>query len=334
MILNQFKTPWILFIIPVVVPALFYLLIKRKPASMRFPSASLVSFLPPTWKTRFIKTPKYIRIIAISLFIIALAGPRSVLKETIHKTEGIDIVLAVDSSGSMAAEDFKINKQRLNRLEIVKNVVAEFIGKRKNDKIGLVAFAGLAYTICPLTTDYSWLSENLKRVELRMIKDGTAVGSAIMSSVDRLKTSKAKSKIMILLTDGMNNAGEIDPISAARVAKAFDITIYTIGAGSKGYVPYPVTDMFDRTIYQNVIIDLDEETLKQVADITNGQYFNASDTESLRMIYEEIDQLEKTEIEEFGYREYKELFGWFVLATVLLLFLEILLSHTVLMRIP
>jgi len=270
----------------------------------------------------------------VILFLIALAGPRSVLEETVHTTEGIDIILAIDSSGSMAAEDFTEGQRRYNRLDIVKRVVTDFIEQRKNDNIGIVAFASLAYTVCPLTTDHAWLASNLERIDLGLIKDGTAIGSSIASSVARLKTSKAKSKIIILLTDGINNAGKIDPISAARAARAFGIKIYTIGAGTKGMVPFPATDFFGRKVYQKVYIQMDEETLKEIADITGGQYFRATDTESLKGVYAEIDALEKTEIEQYGYFEYEEMFDHMLLVALALLFLEIVLSRTVLLRVP
>ncbi|HHE65150.1 MAG TPA: VWA domain-containing protein, partial [Bacteroidetes bacterium] len=194
---------------------------------------------------------------------------------------------------------------------------------------------GQAYTVCPLTTDYDWLVNNLRRVELGLIEeDGTAIGSAIASSLSRLDESKAKSKIIILLTDGVNNAGNIQPLEAAKAAGSQGIKIYTIGAGSRGIVPYPAQDIFGRTVYQQVQVDLDEATLKRIAQMTEGQYFRATDTESLRNIYQEIDKLEKTEMQETGYKEYKQLFVWFLLAGLIIFVLELILSNTVLTRIP
>lgn len=278
--------------------------------------------------------PFYLRLLAIVLFLLALAGPRSVMEETIHKSEGIDIVLAIDASGSMAAEDFMIKGKRMNRLEVVKDVVHSFIDGRANDRIGLIAFAGLAYTVSPLTTDYSWLKTNLARVELNLMEDGTAVGSAITSSLARLRKSKAKSKIIILLTDGINNAGKVTPLAAARATKALGVKIYTIGAGTKGFAPFPVRNFRGEKRYRKVRIDIDEETLQEIAQITDGRYFRATDTESLRDIYKEIDALEKTEIEEFGYKEYKELFVFVLVAGLVTLLSEMILSNSLLLRIP
>ena len=330
----HFKDPLVLILIPVVLGVVYLFRRRQRAISFRFPSQKLLLSLPMSWKVKLRQIPLILRIMILILFIVALAGPRSVLEETQTKTEGIDIVLSLDSSGSMAAEDFRIDGKRSNRLAIVKKVVKAFVKERNFDRIGLVTFASLAYTVCPLTTDHQWLVKNLERIELGMIQDGTAVGSAIVSSLSRLKSSEAKSRVIILLTDGMNNAGQIDPISAARAAEALGIKIYTIGAGTKGQVPFPTTDMFGRQFYRKVRIDLDEKTLKEIADITGGKYFQASDTESLRDIYQQIDALEKTEIEELGYREYKELFSYFLILALLILCAELLLTNTIFFKIP
>jgi len=329
-----FKDLWILLFIPLVVVLILLLRRHGKQPALRFSSMDLLSGFSESWKTRLVRQRIFLRFLAIVVFIIALSGPRKVLEETQITAEGIDIVLAIDASGSMAAEDFTINGKRLNRLAVIKDVIKEFIKNRKADRIGMVAFGALAYTICPLTTDYDWLIENLNRVELGLVEDGTAIGSGIASSVARLKDSKAKSKVIILLTDGVNNAGKMDPLSAARVAQARGIKTYTIGAGSKGFVPFPMRDLWGRTVYQDVRIDLDEETLKEIARLTNGAYFRATDTESLREIYKQIDALEKTRIEQTGYKEYKELFPWFLRAGLGLLLIELILFNTVLLRIP
>ncbi|MCK5081717.1 MAG: VWA domain-containing protein, partial [Candidatus Omnitrophica bacterium] len=245
-----FKNPWIIVLIPFVLALIIFLKKRQGATSFQFSSTEIVRSLKVTWKVRFRQIPYVLRLLAVVLFLIALAGPRSVLDETAHKTEGIDIVLAIDSSGSMAAEDFVLKAKRYNRLDIVKKFVREFINERKNDRLGLVTFAQLAYTVSPLTTDHSWLLTNLDRVKLGLIQDGTAVGSAIVSSVTRLKNSDAKSKVIILLTDGVNNAGKMSPIEAARVAEAFDIKVYTIGAGTKGQVPFPARDLWGRKAYR------------------------------------------------------------------------------------
>lgn len=329
-----FKDPWILLLVPPVLGLVILLKKRQKPTTLRFSSTHIVAPLKATWKIRMRPALYLLRLAALVLFFVALAGPRSVLEETLHETEGIDIVLAVDASGSMAAEDFVMDGQRYNRLAIVKKVVQEFVKERTNDRLGLVAFARFAYTVSPLTTDHSWLLTNLERVDLGLIEDGTAVGSAIASSVARLRNSDAKSRVVILLTDGVNNAGKTDPLEAARVAGAFGIKIYTIGAGTKGYVPFPARDLWGRKVYQKVLIELDENMLRQIAATTGGKYFRATDTESLRDIYKEIDALEKTKIEEHGYKEYKELFGWFLAAALAALCSEVVLAGTVFLSIP
>jgi Ca-activated chloride channel family protein len=265
--------------------------------------------------------------------VIALAGPRKILDQTMVTSEGVDIILAIDISGSMAAEDFVINGQRRNRLEIVKSVVKEFIDKRTADRIGLVVFGSRAYTVCPLTTDYRWLKENLSRVRLGLVEDGTAIGSGISSSLLRFKDSQAKSKMVILLTDGANNAGRIDPITAAGMAAKMGVKVYTIGAGTNGNAPVPV-NMFGQTVYQNIAVNIEEEPMKKIASMTNAKYFRATDTEGLRQIYQNIDQLEKTKIETKGYRQYQELFWWLVITALGLIALDLLLANTVLMKIP
>jgi len=329
-----FKTPIFLILIPFVLVLLFFIKRKQQWATFRFPSSDTILILPRTWRTKLRDTPFYLRLASILLFVFALAGPRLVLEETYYATEGIDIVLAIDTSGSMAAEDFEIKGKRSNRLEVVKGVVSEFISKRKNDRIGLIAFSALAYTVSPLTTDYSWLKANLERTKLGLIEDGTAIGSAIASSLSRLRKSDAESKIIILLTDGMNNAGKIDPITAAKMSEALGIRIYTIGAGTKGFAPFPVKDIWGRTVYRKVKIDVDENTLTEIARITGGKFFRATDTNSLREIYKEIDQLEKTEMEQFHYKQYKELFGYFLFAGLLILVLGWILDNTLFLRLP
>jgi Ca-activated chloride channel family protein len=329
-----FKDPWTLLFIPFALLLLYLIERRRRPESVRFSSKQLVARLPGSWKVRLRNLPVVLRGIVLALFLIALAGPRSVLRQTIHESEGIDIVLAIDASGSMAAEDFTVGGRRYNRLDVVKDVVREFIAGRGADRIGLVTFAALAYTVCPLTTDYAWLTTNLERIRLGMITDGTAIGSAVNSSLARLKDSEAKSKVIILLTDGINNAGEVDPLTAARAARALGVKIYTIGAGTKGFAPFPARDVFGRKVYQQVRIDIDEKLLEGIAQVTGGKYFRATDTESLRSIYQAIDALEKTRIKQAGYFEYDELFARVLLAALMVLLIELVLSSTVLLKIP
>lgn len=328
-----FKSPWLLLLI-LLVPLIVYLAKKKKGSTIVFSSTGLLSSFRPTLKIYLKKNIIYLRAAAIILFIVALAGPRRLHQESYIEAEGVDIVLAIDSSGSMLAEDFVIDGKRKNRLEVVKKVAEEFIAGRPADRIGLITFAASAYTVCPLTLDHDWLLENLKRIEIGAIEDGTAIGSAISSSLNRLADVKAKSKIIILLTDGVNNMGKISPDTAAQAAKALGVKIYTIGVGKKGPVPYPVKDIWGRQVYRKVDIDIDEDSLKNIAGITGAKYFRATDTESLRAIYKEIDSLEKTTIEEKGFRQYNELFHVPLTIALILLLAEVILANTWLRQIP
>lgn len=275
------------------------------------------------------------RAFSLVLLVLALARPQSAIEKTKIFVEGIDIVLAVDTSGSMRAMDFEIKGKKVDRLEVVKNVVRDFIERRPNDRIGMVAFSANAYTVCPLTLDHDWLEKNIDRVKIGMIKkDGTAIGSAISASLNRIKDTEAKEKIIILLTDGRNNAGRVSPKLAAEAALALGVRVYTIGAGTKGLAPYPVKDMFGKTVLRPVEIEIDEKLLREIADMTGGMYFRATDTQSLEKIYEKIDKLEKTPMEETGYNVYKELFGFVLIPGLALLLLEVILANTWLRRIP
>jgi Ca-activated chloride channel family protein len=329
-----FKDPWVFFLILLVPPVFLISRIVRRDPTFTFPSEDLVSALKPTLRVRMSGILPALRAAAVILLLAALARPQSVLEGTKTVSEGVDIVLTIDTSTSMLAEDFRLGSGRVNRFDVVKDVVKEFIRKRKDDRIGLVAFAARAYTVCPLATDYSWLDENLDRVSVGMMEDATAIGSAIATSVNRLRNSKTKSRIVILLTDGVNNAGTISPLVAAETAKAFKVKVYTIGVGSKGLVPYPLKDVYGRTVYKNIPIEMDEDILKKIAEITGAKYYRAADTETLRRIYEDINRLEKSNIEHFGYRETEELFLYFLIPGILMLLIEILLANTVFLRIP
>ncbi|HDK81635.1 MAG TPA: VWA domain-containing protein, partial [Nitrospirae bacterium] len=302
--------------------------------SFRFPSGELVNGLGSTLRIKLSKSIVILRVAALIFIVIALSRPQSMTKDTEIQTEGIDIVLAIDTSTSMRAEDFELDGKRTNRLEAVKDVVKEFIRNRHDDRIGIVAFAARAYTVSPLTLDYGWLMQNMDRVKIGMIEDGTAIGSGLSSALNRLKDTKAKGKVVILLTDGRNNAGMISPLTAAEAASALNIKVYTIGAGTKGLAPYPAKDIFGNTVYQQVRIDIDDKTLEKIAEKTNAQYYRATDTESLRNIYREIDKLEKTPIKERGYVQYNELFSLFLIPGLILLLLEVIFKNTILRRIP
>ena len=275
-----------------------------------------------------------LKCLTVILLVIALARPQMGKSETRITAEGIDIILAVDVSGSMRAEDFQVAGEHRNRLYVVKEVVRDFIKGRQNDRIGIVAFAGRPYTLCPLTLDYGWLIQQLDRAKIGMIEDGTAIGSAIATSTNRLRESTAKSKTVILLTDGRDNAGRVDPITASDAAGALNVKIYTIGAGTKGLAPYPVKDFFGNTVYQQVRIEVDDDSLRRIAENTGGMYFRATDTDSLRSIYKEIDEMEKTEIEATEYLEYRDLYPFLLMSAIISLLAVVGLSNTRLRRLP
>ena len=272
-------------------------------------------------------------LLALGAFIVALARPQLGRTLTHVEASGIDIMLALDVSRSMLAEDFTIGNQRANRLEAVKQVTEKFIQGRPNDRIGIVAFAGRPYLVSPLTLDHDWLLQNLERIRIGLVEDGTAIGSAIASASNRIKDREAKSRIVVLLTDGDNNAGKVSPATAAEAAKALGIKIYAIGAGTRGYAPVPV-QVFGRTQYQNVKVEVNEETLKEIAKITESQYYRATDSKSLEEIFGEIDKLEKSTVEMSQYKEVRELFPWVVGLGGALLTLHILLGQTLWRRVP
>jgi Ca-activated chloride channel family protein len=264
-----------------------------------------------------------------------MARPQAGNKQTEYLSEGIDIILCIDTSGSMQALDFSMGGKRIERLTVVKEAVKKFIKARTSDRIGMIVFGEDAFTLCPLTLDYGVLLSFLDRVEIGMAGEATAIGDAVALGVKRLKAlEKAKSRVMILLTDGRNNAGRIAPGTAAEIAEEFDVKIYTIGAGTEGEAPFLIEHpLFGKQyVYQKV--DLDEETLKEIARITDGHYFRAKDTSALERIYYQIDQLEKTEVKVKEYMEYNELFWWFLIPALALLLIEVVLSQTRFRKIP
>jgi len=275
-----------------------------------------------------------LRMVALGLLIVALARPQVVHGTSEVEASGIDILLGVDVSGSMEAIDFTIKGEPANRIDVVRNVVSRFIDERPNDRIGLVAFAGKPYMVSPLTLDHHWLQHRLEGVGTGMVEDGTAIGSAIASCVNRLRDQKAKSKIVILLTDGMNNAGKVSPLTAAEAAEALGIKVYTIGAGSRGEVPVPVTDPFGNRKMVRARVDIDEETLQKVSRMTGANYYRATDTDSLSRIYDEINKLETTTQKIKKFERHNEIFLWAVLPALLLLGIELLLGQTRLRRLP
>lgn len=324
----------IIFIVgALIIAAMLYYHLKHrrvKSATIKYSDIRIVKRAARTnrQKLRFILI--FLRLSAIALFIVAFARPRSGTEYQEVTSEGIDIMLALDVSSSMQAEDFKPN----NRLYVAKEEIKNFIKKRVNDRIGLVVFARYSFTQCPLTTDYGVLLNFVDQVDFGIVDDGTAIGMALANSINRLRESESTSRIIVLLTDGDNNAGEIDPITAANLAAAFDIKIYTIGAGKSGNAMYPYQDPIfgKRYVYQPTKID--EVTLKEIAKRTDGKYFRAQSGEELEEIYDIIDGLEKTEIEVASHIQYVELFHYFTYAGLLLLLLEMILAHTYFRKLP
>ncbi len=311
---------------------ILYKLSRKRPrsASIKYSDLRIVKRAARTRKQRFRFLLTVFRLLAVALFIVAFARPRSGTEYQEITSEGVDIMLLLDVSSSMQAEDFKPN----NRLFVAKEEIKNFIGKRLNDRIGLVVFARYAYTQCPLTTDYGVLLNFVSQVDFGLVEDGTAIGMATATAVNRLRESDSETKIIVLLTDGDNNSGEIDPITAATLAATFDIKIYTIGVGKSGNVMFPYQDPLfgKRYIYQATKID--EESLREIAAKTSGKYFRAQSEEELEEIYGLIDDLEKTEVTVAAHIQYKELFHHFVYAGLVLLLLELLLANTYFRKLP
>ncbi len=330
-----FQHPWWLLAL-LALPVLAWLRGKRgvRPAFL-YSSVALVKGIERSARSRVGAFLMALRWIALALVIVALARPQKTESETSVRASGVDIVIAIDLSGSMESEDFMVNRQRVNRLFIAKDTVKQFISKRPNDRIGLVAFAGRAYIAAPLTLDHDFLVSNLQRLELHTIEDGTAIGSGLSASVNRLRDLKSKSKIVILMTDGQNNAGKIPPLTAAEAAKALDVKVYTIGVGIRGNAPFPRMNPFTgRKEYVPVAVDIDEPTLTAIAEKTGGKYYRADSSDTLRHVYAEIDQLEKTEAEVKKYVRRYELFWIFGGVALVLLLAEAVLANTIWRRLP
>jgi len=330
----QFASPWILlFLLIIPLLGLIYWRRKSKPATMTHSGTPLTKSLPHTWRITWRPILYAMRLLTLVLVIFALARPQIVQGRETITGEGVEIALALDISGSMASLDF----QPKNRLEAAKQVISEFIAERPFDKIGLVIFSSEAFSQSPLTLDHNMVTRSLEQVELAGdlgLEDGTAIGLGIANAANMLANSEATSKVVILLTDGVNNAGEIDPLTAAEVAKALGIKVYTIGAAKPGQVPVPVQTLLGGTdiVYQESV--LDEAILQQVADTTGGRYFRAEDTAGLKAIYEEINNLEKSQVEVQVYNNYTELFGLLLVPALLLLLLEMFLRRTTFRTIP
>jgi Ca-activated chloride channel homolog len=318
---------WLLGLIPLLAGLYFFFLNRKKPV-VHYSSLGVFKEIHKTWRQWLIHLPMILRLLALCVFIVAMARPQSTSRSQDINSEGIDIVLCLDISGSMLAEDFKPN-----RIEASKNVALKFIEGRENDRIALVIFSGEAFTQCPLTTDHSVLKNLFKDINSGMLVDGTAIGEGLATAVNRIKESKAKSKVVILLTDGVNNAGSVDPLTAGEIAKKFGIKVYTIGVGTNGFAPYPVKTPFGIQ-YQSMEVQIDEDILRQIAQETGGKYFRATDNNKLKQIYDEIDRMEKTIIEVTEFRKKGEEFLPLVLAGLALLLAEGISRYTFLKTTP
>jgi Ca-activated chloride channel homolog len=328
----RFAQPYflILLVLPAAYLFLYYYKKYLKPAPLGFSDLRLFSNPRPTYKTLLYKTLPVLKTLALALVIIALARPQSSFGQREVSTEGIDIMLVLDISGSMMAEDFKPD----NRLAVSKNVLREFVKGRQGDRIGLVAFSRQAFTQCPLTTDYQLLLQFIDKVDFGMVEDGTAIGLALATAANRLISSDAKSKVIILLTDGANNAGQIDPLTAAKAIAALGIKVYTIGAGTEGMVDMPVMDPVYGKRYVRAQSDIDEDLLQKVAAMTGGQFFRAKNSAALKDIYDQISAMEKTKIEVKEYFEYNELYVGFLLWGLILFGVEFAIGTIIFRSLP
>lgn len=319
-----------LFLLLLLLPYIAWYVLKRKKTepTMQVSTTRMYMQAPKSWKIYLLHAPFVLRILAFVMIILVLARPQTTDNWQNTEIEGIDIMLAVDVSTSMLAEDLKPN-----RLEAAKEVAAEFINGRPNDNIGITLFAGESFTQCPLTVDHAVLLNLIKDTKCGLIEDGTAVGMGIANAVTRLKDSKAKSKVIILLTDGTNNRGDISPLTAAEIAKTYGIRVYTIGVGTNGTAPYPYP-VGGSVQYINMPVEIDEKTLTQIAGITEGNYYRATSNSKLKEVYEEIDKLEKTKLNVKQYSKREEEYQWFALAAFLCVLLEVLLRNSILKKIP
>jgi Ca-activated chloride channel family protein len=328
----QFQDPW-LFLLLLLIPLLIYRTLKNRPATLHFSSLDSLKTLHRKSVEILAATPLILRCLAIALLVTALARPQEGRKSTEILSAGVDILLAIDTSGSMSAQDFEKNNQPVDRLTVVKSVVSEFIDSREFDRMGMVVFGNEAFTQCPLTLDHDILHSLLNKLEIGVAGNSTAIGSAIGISVKRLKDLESKSKVIILLTDGRNTAGSITPIRAAEIAQTYGIKIYTVGVGTKSRTPFQVPAPFGQQILGKDI-SIDEDSLKKIAEQTGGRYFRATDSDSLKQIYAQIDSLEKSEVKWIDHSEYRELFPFFLIPALLLVLIETVLTQTRLRRVP
>ncbi len=327
----KFAHPYLLWLLVLLVPMVAYYIYRtlQGGAAIRISTIAGVRHAPRSWRYWLRHAPFVMRALAFSLMIVALARPQTVEQQSKTNAEGIDIMLAIDISGSMLARDFQPD-----RLSAAKEVAGSFIADRQGDRIGLAVFAGEAFTQSPLTTDKSTLQTLLARIRSGVIEDGTAIGNGLATALNRLRESDSKSKVVILLTDGVNNRGEISPLMAADIAADMGIKVYTIGVGKRGKAPYPAIDMFGNMTYQMMDVEIDEKTLSEIASRTGGKYFRATDKQKLKAIYDEINQMEKSKVEITDLTIYHEQWVPLLLWALALLLLEFLFTHIILKRIP
>ena len=332
-----FGHPYFLLLL-LLLPVAAWLKGKRgEPPAFVYSSVQLMRAVLDVTRSRTGGFLSSLRWLVLALFIIALAQPRFTKSETKITASGVDIVVALDLSGSMAAEDFEIGGQPVNRLVMAREVLKKFIAKRPNDRIGLVVFATEAYTATPLTLDHDFLLANLERLDLNTINGNqTAIGMGLSTALNRLRELKSKSKIVILMTDGQNNTGKVDPLTAAEAAQALNVKVYTIGVGTRGMARTPAgrNPFTGEVVYRQQPVDIDEDALQEIAKRTSGKYYRADNAERFQQIYAEIDKLEKTEADIKKFAQHREMFGWFVTLGLGLLLLEVVLAHTVLRRLP
>ena len=341
-----FKEPWVLIFIPLFMVLFFFIRRHEAEPGFLFPSNDALKAFKPSLKEWLVSKLVILRFICVILLIFALARPQ-MNREFKTRRDALGIIMAIDCSSTMLAEDLQLGPsglaplidgsetvKHLNRLDAVKEVAKTFVDARPDDLVGLVAFSAEAFIACPLTFDHEWLAQSIDRMRVGYIKDGTAIGSGILSSLNSLKDADVKSKVIILLTDGINNAGEVPPLIAAKAARAIGVKVYTVGIVSRGQTPYPTVDQSGRKAYKDVRIDINETVLQKIAETTGGKYFRASDLEGLKNTYGEIDKLEKVTMEEKGFAEHEDIFYMFLVAALITLLAEIVLGNTVLRKVP
>lgn len=330
----HFASPWCLWLLAILPLIAVWRGRRGAVAALEYSNTQLIRALSRETRSRSGAWLMSAKLGALALLILGLARPQLGSTDAPIQASGIDIMLALDVSGSMRSLDFKLDGKAASRVAVVKSVVAKFIEARPNDRIGLMIFAGAPYLISPVTLDHSWLLQNLDRVEIGTTEDGTAIGSAIAASVNRLRDQAVKSKVIVLLTDGQNNSGKISPLTAAQAARALGVRVYTIGIGVRGEAPMPVTDSFGNQRIVMAKVDVDEKTLQNIAATTNGRFYRATNTDALERIYSDIDRLEKTTHSVKASEHWQEIFSWLVVPGLALLYGALALEQTLWRRLP